>query len=401
MKYFTWIINANEESFFVSKELLSNSYFFPSSDEDLASNLVGGEIFLILRGGQGDILIRKLNVQSVEEKIEDDNSILGFVLNINLLQSFAITTSYSTGVESAIIHSSFKLPLGIRMANDEMLHEINSTIKRNSFIRFKEPSSRELTLEKPSNLFPNSACASMLIKSIIKHHSLDRIWGTISFQNPFLCFAHAYLSFWRTDNISTWENILKRYLVSATSDTPASIQKPPDAAPNVDVNFELIKPDQIFARKYIAATDAFLEDNRLEKTENAEKRHQLMLKDISERILALGLSPLQSTSIDLAIKRNNLYSFFELKTTNCQNAISQAGKGVFQLGMYSTAAKQAGLILSDVFLIVEPINNEFDSFLYESVKSLGIKLIFYSAQKPWPERLYVISGKPFNFVELH
>ena len=398
MRHFAWIINSDEERWLSSEKLLSNSYLFPSQDDDLASRLAGSVVFVFLRGRNGDFLSRKLSIQSVERVI-DEASFNGFMLNVNLLSSFAITAKYSSSNVNCRLDRYLHLSLGITELDDATLNTVFEKIKLNSAIRFTHPHAENLIVEKPSMILnPTMTSASLLIKTVIKNHALDSIWGSVDFPNPFINFTYEYLRQWNVDNLPKWKKTLKNYLPQNSDNKIIGIKQPTDSCPEVDINFERIKPDYILTRSFVSRADGSDCHNSLEKTENAEKRHQEILKDISLRLIALGLIPMQSSSIDLAI--NNIdshYSFFEIKTANSKNAISQSGKGAFQLAMYSYAANKAGLVIKGCHLIIESINDEVNLFLEGSLRILDISLLIYDSKKDWPNRLSDITGNPFDF----
>lgn len=398
MRYFAWIINSDEENWLSSDKLLSNSYLFPSQDEELASSLAGSVVFVFLKGRNGDFLSRQLSIQSVERVI-DETLFKGYMLNVNLLASFVITAKYSSSNMNCRLDSPLELPLGISEL-DEMTHNaILEKIKLNSAIRFTHPRAESLIVKKPANILnPTITSASLLIKTVIQNHALDSIWGSVDFPNPFINFTYEYLRQWNVDNLTTWKKTLRNYLIQNAGNKITGIRQPIDSCPEVDINFEKVNPDFIFTRSFVSRADESDCHNSLEKTENAEKRHQEILKDISLRLMALGLIPMQSSSIDLAIRNaDSSYSFFEIKTTHSKNAIAQSGKGAFQLAIYSYAANKAGLDIKSCCLIIESINDEFNSFLNGSLNILGIPLLIYDSNKDWPNRLSDIAGNPFDF----
>src|SRR5690606_38223543 len=106
------------------------------------------------------------------------------------------------------------------------------------------------------------------------------------------------------------------------------------------------------------------------------------------RLKSIGITPLQSSSIDLFLATENAQSIFELKTTTQENILGQAAKGAFQLGCYKAALGSAEHIKSHLVLVMEATGiAELDSYASEILSTFGIRSLFYNVGKPWPDRL--------------
>jgi len=131
-----------------------------------------------------------------------------------------------------------------------------------------------------------------------------------------------------------------------------------NTASPVDIDFEPIDPERIYARKFSAIERLCDIEASISKTEDAEQRHQMILQDICRYFLRIGITPQQSSSIDLAFQKDNQFVIFEIKTTTPENLGQQAGKGSFQLALYSHGMAISGLAVARRILILEISTNE-------------------------------------------
>jgi hypothetical protein len=158
--------------------------------------------------------------------------------------------------------------------------------------------------------------------------------------------------------------------------------------PIVDIEFEPIIVEKISSRKFHAIDYNYDVDSIMVKTEDAEKRHQEILKDICKYLINCKIQPMQSSSIDLAVRKNFEYHIFEIKTTNKKNIISQVAKGIFQLALYSEALINAGKKCSKRTLVFETERDPLiETFIKNAAKSLNIDVMYYFSNNNWPNKL--------------
>ncbi len=322
------------------------------------------------------------------------------MLTPDLLESFGITRKYENHDFFNTLKKTIHLPLGISPANTEEYSEALDVIRKNCSIRInKKPQEKDLVIPKPKVVRCSNAFVSMIKKELTKKYTIDEMWGSKSYSDVFVYFTLIYLQHWGVQNIDDFLPFLHKFQRELYTEKQSGAS---EICPDVDVNFEPVNPNHILTRKFVSRETlrSDLQDS-LAKTENAEKRHQDILREICQYLLQSGQVPLQSTSIDLATKSQNGYLLFEIKTTNIQNIIAQTGKGIFQLAMYSETALDAGLDVADRILILESIAApDCNNFLAKSALSLGVKILFFDKKKNWPECLSDVNGTPFTFHQM-
>lgn len=158
--------------------------------------------------------------------------------------------------------------------------------------------------------------------------------------------------------------------------------------PSVDTEFSEIEPGKIFAREFVSIDSKLgnLEE-ALKKTEHAEKIHQAMLKDISEFLIANGITPYESNSIDLLYKSRDKLNVFEIKSSNVDNILSQSSKGAFQLACYLNELSKDYDNLNSRLVLHVTESPELQKYAVEALLRLGIEVLFYDPSRSWPNRI--------------
>jgi hypothetical protein len=163
--------------------------------------------------------------------------------------------------------------------------------------------------------------------------------------------------------------------------------------PNVDLDLVELNPQVIRSRKFTApdVTDSaklfgkFLDG--LEKTSLAEERHQLILKECAYWLTSNGLTPLASSSVDLAYKVHGKVFAFEIKSASADSFLSQFETGVMQIARYKWEFVSRGVDVNAGLIIELPetvsATADFESF----AEFLGINLLFWVSREAFPKRV--------------
>jgi hypothetical protein len=346
-------------------------------------------VTILLRGNYGDVIFKCINIVKVEENIEDDLNLRhGYYVTINILNSFAVTIDYETGKEKSKINSFSDKQNGFYQISSSDYVYILSIITENIQIRITPPSVSDCTsfFQEISNDINNINFAAQLLKYLIKNYSLDNIWGSSKYKNPYLNFAIEYLK--KSDGIDKNDIIsnMSLLLVDQYKDKNDKLEKM--KLPIIDIEFEPIVVENISSRKFHAIDYNYDVDSIMVKTEDAEKRHQEILKDICKYLINCKIQPMQSSSIDFAVRKNFEYYIFEIKTTNKSNIISQVAKGIFQLALYSEALTSVEKKCSSRTLILETAHDALiETFIKNAAKSLNIDVMHYFSNNNWPNKL--------------
>lgn len=155
----------------------------------------------------------------------------------------------------------------------------------------------------------------------------------------------------------------------------------------VDDDFRDIDPEKIFSRKFIVR-DADMSGFSMEKTENAEKRHQRILREVASCLCRLGLRPMESRSIDLAVETDAGFFVAEIKSATRGNFLSQGSGGIFQAVSYAVAMRNAGRERVAEMLIIEGNGADGDiRRLFQVGERCGVRIFLYKEDREWPGRV--------------
>ena len=387
-KCFYWIIDANAEKLVSSKRGVSPSYILPTLGTCDPRNIAGAILFVVLRGSKGDVLLKKLYISKVEEFFDDETeSCMGFLLSADLLRSIRTVSNYTEGIENFNIALSESFSLGISECDVKSANQLIDRILSHTAIRFKEPTEQDLAAIA-SNIQPElrtESIAIQILKQLSKNYPLSSIWGSRSYVNPYSNFAINYLKKFQRQDEKDVIDIIKNYSGHFFGMEGENILS--KSSPVVDIDFEPIDVSRISSRKFVAIDKTIDLNISMQKTEDAEKRHQDILKDLCVYFMDNGLTPEQSNSIDLALRTKEQFAIFEIKTSTPDNITTQAAKGVFQLASYAVAIAKTGLNPPRKILILESSgNSDLDKFVCSTVAVLGVEPVIYT-ECPWPDRL--------------
>lgn len=149
--------------------------------------------------------------------------------------------------------------------------------------------------------------------------------------------------------------------------------------------------DDLSAREMIWNKNSFSEEKLVDgllKTNLAEQRHQEILRQLISQFTLMGMTPLGSSSIDLAIEFDDTIALFEIKSTTLDNYKDQALKGCGQLAEYAFNLSNKTNKKIFKFLILEvPIDGPVDSVYVSNIcKTMNVATIDFNFNNAWPDR---------------
>lgn len=376
---------------------VSSAYVVPQArSNSQPTKLAGNFLLIVLRGARGDHAFASVFVKRIEE-FEDGMNKGDLLLTIDLASSFRFVTSYNSAISIKTDQITSTQPLGIHAISEQDFNAVIAEVRRSIVVKLQLPPPAMLSVVSESGIAKASELGiSTLIGAFTNHFSLEEIWssGAKPKLPPFGNFS--YRKFEKIHGSSIANEALPFFqsldpTVFTLAEKPQVEHKSDRQAkpPVIDLILQPIDPSQVYARKFVAGTQTEIDlVESLEKTENAEKRHQDMLRDITVKLSSLGYSPLQSSSIDLFLNLAKSTITFELKTAHSSNIISQSAKGVFQLGCYQIALKEVDYANNSLILILEETGDQLlNDYVSQVLNCFDITLLFYDASKPWPQRI--------------
>lgn len=385
MKYFLWIVRVAHERLLGGCAGISTTYTPPNPGGRVSRDLPNSVVFVIVRGRDSDVLLKKVFVRSVAELIDEDSRITGLLeIDIDLLRSVGLSENFREGRGDFTVEAS--------MVYDEGIHEISRNIALELWGKTKKKFAQKF-LSFPIQLFTEPAkkqdsplvTAKSLLREIVHRVPLSRIWGDgRGRKNPILNFAEANAEYL---GLSKNTRCLLPSLCGSLLDIEFVLKSD---VPEVDTELEFVDEKKIRARKFVQeGTSKMCLLEALEKTEAAEERHQCILRDLCEFFRGKGSNPSQSRSVDLAIREKGILHIFEIKTSNAENVFSQTAKGCFQLAMYSLGFLREGeTSVRKILIVEENFSADTRDFILNVVRDLGVEVFFYDVRRDWPGRLY-------------
>jgi hypothetical protein len=172
---------------------------------------------------------------------------------------------------------------------------------------------------------------------------------------------------------------------------------------HTDCSLRLFKDEDLVAREMVWNPENFGESKIKEgllKTNLAEQRHQEMLRQLIDQFKSKGLTPLGSSSIDLAIDYGDSIMLFEIKSSSLDNYKDQALKGCGQLAEYAYNFSRKSKKTIFKFLILEvPVNGRVDSHYVSAIcKSMNVVTLDFHFDRNWPNRCILPHKSMLNLV---
>lgn len=404
MSELIWIIDANKSEF-LGKDGISRKYIIPGPLVNFpVEKFSEATIWIVLRGSAGDRLQSSLKVDAVERFI--DGYYKGdYLLWCDHAGSFRVIGDYSEGAH-VFLGDALISRTGLSVVNgDPCGMAIRDTLQKS--INFKLLSPNEKILDqigKIGRLPTINKTVREYMALIASKVTLNQIWGSGGAESlsPISNFCYALMKQRLGEQYarSALHRIIhldpvRNYLSSSSKDSAAEDAEWNDdkEAVSVDLNFSKIEPNTIYAREFVTKSKkAKLLEEALLKTEQAEQAHQDMLRDISQYLLGINKTPLQSSSIDLLLREDVGQRIFEIKSTNSGNVLAQAAKGLFQLAVYQKAIIDNGESLTEKALIISKISNDdMEQYVKSIAKLMGTTLYVYDKSKKWPNKISEIS----------
>lgn len=387
---------------------VSNEYILPRAHVRVnASDLLDHIIWVILRG-EDDRLLLIITAQEINTLL-DGYYKEDYILKPNLQNSLRIGSTFNE-LANFITEVSPNSSEGISEISSEDVYQLTLLLKKNSSIRLTQPSAKNISniiIENPPK--GKDLIARMVVLTAVSSFNLHDIWSDgrqkIFREAPFASLAKAYIEInFPMINLREIEEVLVNFdPYKSILNRKFDIERLPQTlissrrAPCVDALFKSLDPNQIFAREFSSSDISTLNLlEQIKKTEAAEHRHQEILRDVARYLIDAGIHPFQSESVDLAYNLNSTLQLFEIKTTNLDNAISQASKGAFQLACYKNALDEHYETISISILLEDTGSSDLNSFISDTMRTLGIFTYFYNDNYPWPNRL---PNLPINLLE--
>ena len=404
MSDFLWVI-PRDKALSLGEIGVSSSYIIPRSIVgDNLDDLVDGFIWVVLRG-DSDRLVLVIKVQEIE-CILDGYYKHDFLVRPNLKLSLKIGSTFTSIASYEISFLPFAEHV-ITKITSAVVEKLIILLTKNITVRLISPTNNAFSnflVELPSK---NQAVLTRVVgENAVSHFNFIDIWSDGKSKKfstaPYASMAKAYIEKnFPSVNLLQFEDVLlgaDPFVGLVSRDLkfgdPASIFIESANPPQVDIIFKLIDPNNIFARKFTAKKNpANNHFNQIKKTEAAEQKHQDILRDVSRFLITEGVQPFHSNSVDLAYKSNGCLYIFEIKTSNCLNMISQASKAAFQLAYYKNSLSLDYESITYSLLIEDSGSENLNSFIFETMKTLGMSTFIYREGLNWPSR---VSGLPIN-----
>jgi hypothetical protein len=378
---------------------VSSTYILPRAHVEMsASDVINKFIWVLLRG-ENDRLVLVVKVHEVDIILDgyykDD-----FLLKPDLRNSLRVGSTFNQ-LNSFVTDISATASVGISEISLTDVKKLTLLLKKNTAVRLTPPSNKALANFIVENPPKNQGLLARLVTHIVVSSSnFSDIWCNGLHKRfrtaPYASIAKAYIerNFPLINlpeiedlliNSDPYVSILNRKLYFSEE---VKITKTLSRAPRVDVIFKTLDPNNIFSREFSSVQLSTLNlIDQIKKTEAAECRHQEILRDISRYLIAEGIQPFQSDSVDLACILRNTLHIFEIKTSNLENAVSQASKGAFQLACYKKSLTTEYESITISLLLEDTGSADLNAFIFETMQVLGIETYFYYDEIAWPHRL--------------
>lgn len=401
-----WIVPESWLNLLDSHGGVSSCYSVPVDLIASWEELAGTTLFIVARGKLSDFIFSRIFIDSVDVGVDDSDSPKEYLLNVNVAKSLRISRiNNPQDIRDFALDDLIGKPYGFHRLSDAEYQSLNKVIGGGCKILFTHVPDNILNRIDPPVQLCGAVFAPMIIlKEVLSRFSLPEMWGSIKFPDPAANFASHYLrkhpEFLSSGTVDESLEILKGF--SSPCLTTNSNFSDKDGGPHklkvaaaplqsVDISLTPIDPNDIKVRHFASHVQNISVDEVMRKTESAERRHQEMLRDISEHLIDIGVTPYQSDSIDLAIKRHNKTILFELKSISASNLVAQASKGVFQLLYYSQMLNECDIPIGEMYLVVEAGNSlPVLKLIATIVAKAGAKMLLYDVSKAWPNRLSVV-----------
>jgi hypothetical protein len=390
-----WVLDSDKGSSFGSSGV-SGSYILPKNEVDFEpKSLAGKRLWVVLRGHE-DRLLLLVKIKKVERIIDGYYS-GDYWISPEITDSLKLVSDYVGAARYATISTRFS-KLGVSDLSPEASDALAALVRGSIQTKLLPPDKRSLS-QVDFQLLPSYGrrLAQSALRAVVSHLTLEQVWanGTGDRLGAFSNYACALLT--EKMGAKPSQDIVDTLKTFDPASAIFSDEKPdwkkerPSLnynTPCVDTEFSIIDPGKIYAREFVSVDSKLRNlEEALNKTEHAEKIHQAMLKDISEFLIANGVKPYESRSIDLLYRSREALNVFEIKSANVDNVLSQSSKGAFQLACCLNELSKDYDDLNARLVLHVTDSPELQNYAVEALRRLGIEVLFYDPSNPWPNRL--------------
>ena len=396
MSDLVWILDVDKGSSFGSSGV-SGSYIIPRNEIDFEPKyLAGRKLWVVLRGYE-DRLLLLIKIGKVERIIEGYYT-GDYWVSSDMTGSIKLVSDFAGAARYATVSTGTSM-FGVSELSQETSDALVLLVRRSVQTKLLPPDKRWLS-QVVFQLVPSNdrLLAKSALRAIVSHLTLEQVWmnGSGDRLGAFSNYACALLmekigvkpSSSIVDDLKAFDP-LSVIFAEKNSGAERGARDRSCNAPCVDTEFSEIEPGKIYAREFVSVDSNLrnLEES-LNKTEHAEKIHQAMLKDISEFLLMNGVTPYESSSIDLLYRSKEKLNVFEIKSSNTDNILSQSSKGAFQLACYLNELSKDYDNLNARLVLHVIESPELQKYAVEALLRLGIEALFYDPGKSWPKRIH-------------
>lgn len=166
--------------------------------------------------------------------------------------------------------------------------------------------------------------------------------------------------------------------------------------PIVDTFLEELDLAKIAPRIFVAKTsDQSL--NWFDKTNDAEREHERILKELAFALKSKGFKVFKTRSFDLFAEKGSTRLLWEIKSASGSNSVSQGEKGIVQLLRYSTALSDEILKNLRLLLLLQSSEQRaVHQYLSRMAKKVGIEFWIYNERGEGLGRICDVETSPFN-----
>lgn len=387
MNNLIWILPKEKSSLFKTRGI-SREYLVPARyAEKIKKVKIGAKILVFLRD-KTDRLFLIISVEGIEEILEGINK-NDFLITANLSESLKIGSDFKEIKEHEILIRQKPAP-GIHVFSGPDTNRIIKKLFEKPIIKMLKPDVTRLIQNRPHQLFqPFINKYSYFTNVITENFNLVDVWQIADTpeNGPFSDFGiKMYESTFNKKVVSEKSRFLKsdpfKNLLKGNDKTYIAANRIQEAE-----EIYLLETEKIFARKYVLRNPVLQTlENALNKTEEAEKRHQDILRDICSFLDEKKIIPFFNSAIDLLFFYKNTTHIVEIKSCNSKNILSQASKGLLQLALLKNKYKKEHINIRPVLILEKTSQEKTEKIINESLNEIGISTIPYNKDRSWPDR---------------
>lgn len=340
-------------------------------------------IWVILQIGKDYFLYAKLHPCSVES-IETELEEVRLLINSNINNSV-----YYLSSSDSISHEPYRVPKAITTNYSSKLTCISSgdtkileAIETNAIVRSFAPLTAAIPAKNDLPKITPRSNLNLLVRSVLE--SAKRLFSVADLsrdaRNPswdeYHYFAYEYI---RNAQCFNEKEVDVAIRLAQDGFKNATVC-------NVDTHFRSIDPEAVKSRTFVAPKENKIDS--MAATEKAEKSHQAILRDVSEFLLKSGITPFETSSIDLAFKHPLGLILFEIKSANPDNFFRQCKHALTQILQYAYELEKQNSDVRAKFVIVEKTASQIErQYIEDFFNHCGIGVLFYDQASEWPDRI--------------